>query len=90
MEENPTNLEAYMMKKLLALLMVLVLLPVPFGRSHAEEDSVEAAMLAYAKTALRPYQYHFSRMTTDGTLAFRTTVDKVYGRDDHAETRTPS
>ena len=72
-----------MMKKLLALLMVLVLLPAPFGRAHAEDDAVEAAMLAYAKTAIRPYQFRFDQLTDDGTLAFRTTVDKVYGRDDH-------
>lgn len=83
MEENHANLEAYMMKKLLALLMVLVLLPAPFGRAHAEDDAVEAAMLAYAKTAIRPYQFRFDQLTDDGTLAFRTTVDKVYGRDDH-------
>lgn len=83
MEENHANLEAYMMKKLLALLMVLVLLPAPFSRAHAEDDAVEAAMLAYAKTAIRPYQFRFDQLTDDGTLAFRTTVDKVYGRDDH-------
>ena len=73
------------MKKILALLMVLMLLPLPLGRANEVEDhgSLEAAMAAYAKKGLRAYQYQFNQMTTDGVLAFRTTVDEVYGRDSH-------
>ena len=79
-----------MMKKLLALLMALMLLPLPVGRANEVEDhgSLEAAMVAYAKKGLRPYQYQFNQMTTDGVLAFRTAVERVLTWDNRTSDRS--
>ncbi len=73
------------MKKYLALLLVVMLLPITAVRANEvfEYGSVDAAMDAYAQRNFRPYKNRFSALTQEGTLAFRTTVDEVYGRDSH-------
>lgn len=74
-----------MMKKFLALLMILVMLPISAVRANevVEYGSVDAAMDAYAQRNFKFYKNKLAPLTQEGTLAFRTTVDEVYGRDSH-------